>query len=169
MANLLIKNFPKQYQKYHSQNTLINSWLTSFYWWTDCKLFNIPVANTSWIFMWMPSYILSRESFTSNQFLNKNIQIISYLLTRGKKEKKLFLYDSAINIHISYLLTKKEKKGKNLFWKWHWWPSGYEFWPLTSSLTTLTMVLIPIFTSNVKVKFRVTYSWPEQLPPISSS
>jgi hypothetical protein len=31
------------------------------------------------------------------------------------------------------------------------------------------MVLIPIFTSNVKVKFRVTYSWPEQLPPISSS
>jgi hypothetical protein len=26
MANLLIKNFPKQYQKYHSQNTLINPW-----------------------------------------------------------------------------------------------------------------------------------------------
>jgi hypothetical protein len=34
-----------------------------------------------------------------------------------KREKKLFLYDPAINIHIiSYLLTqKKEKKGKNLF------------------------------------------------------
>ena len=42
--------------------------------------------------------------------------MISYLLTRGEKGKKTFLYDSAINIHIiSYLLTKKEKKGKNLF------------------------------------------------------
>ena len=32
---------------------------------------------------------------------------------REKKGKKLFLYDSAINIRIiSYLLTKKETKGK---------------------------------------------------------
>ena len=43
-------------------------------------------------------------------------------LKRGKKEKNTFLllffllYDSAINIHIiSYLLTKKEKKGEIFF------------------------------------------------------
>ena len=45
-----------------------------------------------------------------------NYIIHLYLLTRekgGKKGKTLFLYDSAINIRIiSYLLTKKEKKGK---------------------------------------------------------
>ena len=45
--------------------------------------------------------------------------IPSYIIpiNKGKKGKKnFFLYDSAINIHIiSYLLTKKEKKWKNLF------------------------------------------------------
>ena len=45
------------------------------------------------------------------------IWVLPWLINKGKKEKKTFLYDSAINIHIiSYLLTKKKKrKGKIFF------------------------------------------------------
>ena len=45
--------------------------------------------------------------------------IPNYIIPIKKEKKKknnIFLHDSGINIHIiSYLLTKKEKKGKNLF------------------------------------------------------
>jgi hypothetical protein len=53
-------------------------------------------------------------------FFISNILLIIHIIPikkGGKREKKLFLYDPAINIHIiSYLLTKKKKrKGKIFF------------------------------------------------------
>jgi hypothetical protein len=62
-------------------------------------------------------YIRHRAIYPS---CSHNLAIPNYIIPikKGGKRKKnnFILYDSAINIHIiSYLLTKKEKKGKTLF------------------------------------------------------